>query len=78
VRAGYDGLTRLDGAERDGFFGEDRSGGAVDGPRHTPTGRELRVRRVDHGVDVLLGSYVSLDALDPHGTKFSSHASSQE
>ena len=78
VRAGYDGLARFYGAERDSFFGEVRSGGAVDGPRHPAAGREPRVCSVDHGVDVLLGGYVSLDALDRHGTKFSSHTLSRE
>src|SRR5215212_10694513 len=52
VRAGNDGLTWLDGAERDGFCGEVWSGDTVDGPRHAPAGREPRVRGVDHGLHV--------------------------
>src|ERR687889_1470477 len=78
VRAGYDGLAGLYGAERPGFLGEIRPRSAVDGSRDPAAGPELRVRRVDHGVHVVLGGYVSLDALDSNVVERSSHAPSLE
>src|SRR5215218_1462623 len=78
VRAGYDGLAWLYGAERPGFFGEIRARSAVDGSRNPAAGPELRVRRVDHSIHVVLGGYISLDALDGNGVERSSHAPSRE
>src|SRR5215212_6927659 len=78
VGAGYHGLTGLYGAERPGFLGEIRPRSAVDGSRDPAAWPELRVRRVDHGVHVVLGSYVSLDALDCNVVEGSSHVPSLE
>src|SRR3712207_1809773 len=78
VRAGYHGLAGLYGAERPGFLGEIGPRSAVDGSRNPAAGAELRVRRVDHGIHVLLGGYVSLDTLDCGGVERSSHAPSRE
>src|SRR5215210_6312195 len=78
VRAGYDGLAGLYWTERHGFLSESRSGGAVDGPRDPATRLEPRVRRVDHGLHVILGGYVSHNALDRNVSEHTSHSPSRE
>src|SRR5215210_1148112 len=78
VRAGDNSRAWLYGAERHGFFGKVRPGGPVDGACHAAAWSEPRVRRVDHGLDVFLGRYISPDTLDRYGTELSSHTPSQD
>jgi hypothetical protein len=77
VRTGHDGLARLYWAERRGFLGESRAGGAMDGPRDPAPRFEPRVRCVDHDIHVVLGGYVSQDALDRNGSERASHLPSR-
>jgi hypothetical protein len=49
VRASYDCLAGFYGAERPGFLGESRSGGAVDGNRCPEASRRIQERPEDEG-----------------------------
>lgn len=64
MRAGDDGLARLDRGERAAFFRQSRPSGPVDRAGDAGAGHQQRIRRIHHGVDPGLVGDVALDAFE--------------